>query len=55
MQDSEYTTELLERWTHLQGVVEVRDFTKVVQELVNPRLVILDEGVQCDHIRFLGI
>ena len=55
MPDSEYTTELLERRTHLQGVVEVRDFTKVVQELVNPGLVVLDEGIKCDHVRFLSI
>lgn len=41
--------------THLKGIVEIADFAKIVQELVDPRLIVLDKWVQGDHVGFLGI
>lgn len=40
---------------HLKSVVEVANLAKVVQELVDSRLVVLDERVERDHVSFLGI
>lgn len=41
--------------THFEGVIEVANFAKIVQELVDACLVVLNEGVQGDHICLLRI
>lgn len=41
--------------THLKSIVEIAHFAKVVQELVDPSLVILHERVQRHHILLLGV
>jgi hypothetical protein len=41
--------------THLQSVVEVANLAQTVEELVDPRLVILNEWIQRDHICLLCV
>lgn len=41
--------------THLKSVVEVSDLAEVVQELVDPRLVVLHERVQRHHVCLLRV
>jgi hypothetical protein len=41
--------------TNLKSVVEVSDLAQIVQELVDPRFVVLNEGVERDHVGFLRV
>ena len=41
--------------THLQSVVEVANLAQTVEELVDSRLVILNEWIQRDHVCLLCI
>jgi hypothetical protein len=40
---------------HLERVVEVGDVAQRVEELVHARLVVVDEGLERHHVRFLGV
>ena len=40
---------------NLQGIIEVSDLAKVIKELVDARLVILNKRVECDHIGFFCV
>ena len=40
---------------YLKCVIEVSHFAKIVEELVDTGLVVLDEWVQRDHVRFFRI
>ena len=46
---------LKEETSHLERLVEIADLTKLVQESVNPRLVVLDERVERDHVSLLCV
>ena len=46
---------LKEETSHLERLVEIADLTKLVQESVNPRLVVLDEGVEGGHVCLLCV
>lgn len=40
---------------NLKRIVEVSNLAQVVQELVNPRFIVFNEGVESDHVGFLCI
>ena len=46
---------LKEGISYLKSIVEVADFTEVVQELVDAGLVGFDEGVEGDHVSLLCV
>lgn len=41
--------------TYLQRVIEVTNFTKIVEELINSGFIVLHKRVECHHIRLLRI
>jgi hypothetical protein len=40
---------------HLERIVEVGDIAKRIEELVHPRLVVVDEGLERHHVSFFGV
>ena len=40
---------------YLEGLVEIANFAKLVQEAVDLRLVVLDEGVEGGHVHLLRV
>lgn len=40
---------------YLKRVIEVTDFTKIVQKLIYAGFVVLDEGIERHHVCFLGV
>ena len=41
--------------SHFKGVIKIANLAQVVEELVDTGLVVLNEWVQCDHVRFLCV
>ena len=44
-----------ETTANLESVIKIANFTKIIQELVDPRLVIFHKRIKRDHVRFFGI
>ena len=41
--------------SYLERLVEISDLTQIVQKLIYPRLVVLHERIEGDHVRLLRI